>query len=98
MAGQIRITPDTMRERASQYTQQANNVEDIINTMQSLLETLQTEWEGSASEAYAERWNSDLKPSFVSAKELIDEIAEALTETARILEETDTTIATQFRG
>ena len=85
MANQIRITPDQMRERANQYRGEADTVNGVINKMDSLLGQLQAEWEGAAS-------------GFMKAEELIREIATALDSTARIVEETDTSIANQFRA
>ena len=46
MANQIRITPDQMRERANQYRAEADTVNGVINKMDSLLQQLQSEWEG----------------------------------------------------
>ena len=97
MANQIRITPDQMRERANQYRAEADTVNSVIAIMDSLLQQIQNEWEGSASESYAAR-NHDLTPGFMKAEELIREIAAALDSTAKIVEETDTSIANQFRG
>lgn len=97
MANQIRITPDQMRTRAGEYTRQANAVQDVITTMDGLLRALQGEWEGNASRAYAERFAA-LRPGFVKAKTLIDEISAALRATAQTLEETDNSIASQFRA
>ncbi len=97
MANQIRITPDQMRERANQYRVEAENVNGVINRMDTLLQQLQGEWEGSASESYAARYQ-ELKPSFMKAEELIREIAAALDSTAKIVEETDANIASQFRS
>lgn len=97
MANQIRMTPERMRARAGEYTTQANNLQTIITKMDALLKGLQSEWEGSASEAYAQRF-SELRPGFIKAKELIDEISTALKSTANIVEETDKNIASQFRG
>lgn len=94
-SGQIRMTPDTMRARAGEYRVESQNVEDVISKMDSLLETLLTEWEGSASEAYAAKFE-ELRPSFVQAKELIDDIATALDKTAESVEATDNAIANQF--
>lgn len=96
MANQIRMTPEKMRSRAGEYTNQANNLQQVINKMDSLLRELQSEWEGDASTAYAQRY-AELKPGFVKAKELIDEISTALKSTATIVEETDKNIANQFR-
>lgn len=97
MANQIRITPDQMRERANQYRAEADTVNGVIGKMDQLLGQLQEEWEGAASESYAERYN-ELKPSFMKAEELIREIASSLDSTAKIVEETDADIAGQFRG
>lgn len=97
MANQIRITPDQMRERVNQYRTEADTVQGVIQKMDSLLGQLQAEWEGAASESYAARYQ-ELKPGFMKAEELIREIAAALDSTARIVEETDTDIANQFRG
>lgn len=95
MAGQIRIGPDAMRGRAGEYRNQAEAVNGVISTMDALLSALQGEWEGAASVAYANRY-AELKPGFVKAEELINEIAAALDATARIMEETDSSIASQF--
>lgn len=97
MAGQIRITPEQMRARAGEYRGQADVVNGVIGQMDTLLGNLQSEWEGSASESYAARY-AELKPGFMKAEELIREIAAALDSTARIVEETDASIAAQFNG
>ena len=97
MANQIRITPDQMRSRANEYRTEADTVNGVISKMDSLLSALQGEWEGSASESYAQRY-AELKPGFVKAEELIREIAAALDSTANIVEQTDQDIASQFRA
>ncbi len=97
MANQIRITPDQMRSRAGQYRAEADNVNGVIRKMDSLLQQLQSEWEGAASESYAARY-LELKPGFQKAEELIREIATALDSTAKIVEQTDRDIASQLGG
>ena len=97
MANQIRITPDQMRSRANQYRTEADTVNGGIVKMDHLLGALQGEWEGAASESYAQRYN-ELKPGFLKAEELIREIAAALDSTANIVEQTDQDIAAQFRA
>lgn len=49
----------------------------------------------AASEAYAAKFE-ELRPSFVAAKDLIDDIAIALDKTAEAVESTDSQIASQF--
>lgn len=95
--GQIRMTPETMRSRAGQYRTQAENVDGVIKQMDALLKTLLTEWEGASSVAYNEKYAS-LRPGFVAAKNLIDDIALALDKTAQALENTDNSIAKQFKA
>lgn len=97
MAGQIRITPDTMRIRAGEYDGQAAAVGDVITKMDNLLNQLQSEWEGDASRAYAERF-AQLRPSFVNAQNLISEIATSLRNAAANIEQTDQSLASGFRG
>jgi len=97
MANQIRITPDQMRQRANDYRREADTVNGVITKMDTLLQQLQGEWEGSASESYAARYQ-ELKPGFMKAEELIREIATALDSTAKIVEQTDSEIANQFRA
>ncbi len=97
MSGVIRITPENMREKATQYKTQADNIQDVITKMDSLLGQLKSEWEGTASEAYEARFN-ELKPGFQASQELIVEISNALNSTAAHMEEVDANIASQFRG
>lgn len=96
MAHQIRITPSQMRSRANEYRVEAEHVQDVIGKMDALLSYLLGEWEGAASQAYAARF-SELRPGFVRARDLIDEIARALDNTALRLEETDAQIAAALR-
>lgn len=97
MANQIRITPEAMRARAAEYQQQSDIVGEVISSMDNLLTNLRSEWEGSASEAYEDKYH-DLRPGFEAMQELIAEICTALNKTADIVELTDSDIANQLRG
>lgn len=97
MTGQIRMTPDTMRARANEYRTEANNVNSVIAKMDALLSALQSEWEGNAADSYAARYE-ELKPAFVKAEDLINEIAKALDASANYMEESDQNIANSWRG
>ena len=94
MASQIRISPDQMRERANSYQTESGNVSEMIGRLDSLLQSLLGEWEGSASEAYRE----SLRPAFTQAEELLAEISKALNTTAQNMENVDESIASGFRG
>lgn len=94
----IRISPDQMRGRAGEFRNEAAMVGDSISAMDRLLGQLQEEWEGEASRSYAQRYQSELRPSFQKAQEMIDEIATALDRTAQEMQEMDQRIASGFRG
>ncbi len=98
MAGQIRISPDVMDQRAGEYRTRKSEVDDIIGRMDAMLGQLMSEWEGDAAMSYRDRWEGDLKPSFMRASDLIEEIAIALNKTAGILRDTDAQIASQLRA
>lgn len=97
MANQIRMTPETMRTRATEYGRQADTLKEVIRAMDNLLNQLQSEWEGAASESYAQKYE-ELKPGFQKAEQLIRDIQAALNKTAEIVENTDADIASQFRA
>ena len=94
----IRIDPDTMDMRVQEYRSEAEQVGQVISNMDRLLSQLQSEWEGSASQSYADRFNSDLRPSFMKAQELIEEIAKSLQKTAQLMREQDANIAAGFKA
>jgi WXG100 family type VII secretion target len=86
-----------MRPRASQFTTEANNLQSIIQKMDSLNNQLAGEWEGAAQQQFNARWNGDLKKSFNEAKDLIDQVSTALKNTATIIEDTDNKISNQLK-
>ena len=93
----IRIDPDTMNTRAGEYRTQAGEVENVIHSMDNLLWMLQNEWDGEASRSYIDRYNSDFKPSFQRARDLINEIAASLDNAAAKMREQDAMLAAGFR-
>ena len=96
MAGQIKMQPEVMRNRAKETDGQVEAMQNLIKAMDKLLQTLKGEWEGDAMAGYEERY-SKIKPSLSNAEALLQEIAHNLRATAQILEETDKNIASQFR-
>ena len=96
MAGQIRMTPDRMRQCSSEFRVCGQTFEDTIAKMQSLLNTLEGEWDGQACAEYVNQFNS-LKPSFNKMRNLIEDLSLQLNGTANAVEELDTTIASKFK-
>lgn len=96
MAGQIRLTPEQMRQRAGEVRTQGETFQDVINKMQNIINELQTEWEGEASRQFDQQFET-LKPSFNAMRQLIDDIGSQLDGTANALEQLDQDIASKFR-
>ena len=96
-SGQIRMTPETMRSRANEYRTQGEKVNEVIDSMDTLLNTLLDEWEGSAAAAYKEKFD-ELRPGFIKARDLIGDIADSLDKTATAIEQTDENIANAYRS
>ena len=92
---QIRITPETMRQRAASYHQQSETIQQVISTMDKLLRTLQDEWEGAASRAYVTEYNR-LRPGFVQAQDMAQTISDNLNKIANATERQDQEIAGQL--
>lgn len=89
----ISMTPEQMRTRATEYDNQGESVDNTIVAMDGLLSALQEEWQGKASEAYASKYENELKPAFKEAVVLIEEIAKSLRNAADVTEQTDDSIA-----
>lgn len=92
---QIRISPERMLERSKDYQTQAQNIEDVISKMTSLIGELQTEWEGAASRSFADQFN-ELKPSFENMHTLVETIARQLQETGNAMQQMDSEISKKF--
>ena len=81
MSGQIRMSPEQMRQRAGEVHAQGDTFDGVINKMQNIINVLQTEWEGQTSRAFAEQFDS-LRPSFEQMRQLIYDISTQLRDIA----------------
>ena len=75
--GQLRVTPEQLHGRATEYRAQGDAVESVIAKLDSLIGVLESEWEGNSAARYISQY-SDLRPSFVSMQQLISELASSL--------------------
>ena len=86
--GQLRVTPEQLHGRAAEYRAQASEVESVIGKLDSLIGTLEGEWEGNSAARYSAQY-SDLRPSFVSMQQLVTDLAAALDQEATKFAEAD---------
>lgn len=95
MKDKIRISPNEMRNRATEYRTEAGNIESVIRQLDKLLAQLEDEWEGKASQKFSEQYTK-LRPAFVNGKTLVNVIASQLDQVAKAMENLDTGLAGQF--
>ena len=86
--GQLRVTPEQLHERASEYRGQSTEVEGVIAKLDSLISALEHEWEGNSAARYMSQY-SDLRPSFVSMQQLITDLASSLDQEANKFDAAD---------
>ena len=96
MAGQIRLTPEQLHSRAGEFRTEGQNFADAIGKMQNLIGALQDEWEGQASQEFANQF-AQLRPSFDKVRDLVDDIAKQLDGTAEAVAQLDRDIAGKFK-
>lgn len=92
---QIRISPETMRGRAVEYSNHQETLDGLRSTLDTLLATLQEEWEGQATTSFAQQWG-DIRPSFENCSTLLDNIHTQLNSTADAMESLDAQISGQM--
>ena len=85
---QLRVTPEQLRERANEYRNQSEAMEEITQKLDNLISRLESEWEGVSAERYREQY-ADLRPGFVSMTELIADLAARLDKKAADYESVD---------
>lgn len=92
---QIRIAPETMRTRASEYLTKQENLDTLTAELDTLLATLEAEWEGAATVSFREQWEG-IKPSFTNCSTLLNDISGQLNSTADAMETLDAQISSQM--
>jgi WXG100 family type VII secretion target len=97
MSGQIRVTPAELYNMSSQYSQESGQVNEQVTRLNGMIDHLNSVWEGASSEAFAAQYE-ELKPSFIKMAELLQDISTQLSNTGKVLEDTDQQIASQIRG
>ena len=97
-ANVLRMSPDTMRQRAGEVRNQGDNVEQAISYLRRLIvDELPSEWEGAASRAFADQFLR-LEPAFKEMREIVYQVGTQLDQTANATESLDAEIASKFNA
>jgi WXG100 family type VII secretion target len=92
---QIRISPEQLRACSNTCKGYGNDCEDLIRKTQTLIDSLRDQWEGQASEKYAQQF-AELRPAFDRMRNLYEELSGQLDGTAQAMENLDQEIASKF--
>lgn len=95
MAGQIRVSPETLQTRAREYGKAANDITAILNNLQRLQDTLRSEWEGQAFQGFDSQFN-ELKPKVQNFADLMQQINTQLDKTAQAMQQHDQDLSRNF--
>lgn len=99
MAGTIKITPQELRDGASFLGEKLSAMSSEATALKGRLDTIASNWEGASQSAFMAGFNEDMWPVLnVKLPELINAIQKQLTETARVLEDTDDNISKSLRA
>ncbi len=89
----IQVTPDELRDKADDFRSNCEEQMDIIHDSANLLQELVDDgFEGATSQAFIEKFD-ELTPELEAAAKLLEEIAEALDQTAQNFEDLDSDMA-----
>lgn len=92
----IALSPEELESRSKDYATEAEKVREVIGNMDRLILSLESEWQGAASQSCVQRY-SDLKQGFQNTAELIQDIADGLHQSANAFREMDESVANAWR-
>lgn len=95
MSGQIRVSPEVLQSRAREYGNASQEITTLLNKLQSLQDTLRSEWEGAAFQGFDNQFNQ-LKPKVQNFAELMQQINTQLDKTAQAMQQNDQDLSRNF--
>lgn len=95
MAGQIRMTPEQLRNDAKRYGTSSAQIEAILTDLSNLQDKFRSEWEGKAFEHFDVQFEQ-LRPKVQQFSKLLEEIQGQLQTTANAVEQHDLELSRNF--
>ncbi|MCL2113902.1 MAG: WXG100 family type VII secretion target [Streptococcaceae bacterium] len=95
MMAQISVTPEELKSQAQVYVQAKEEIEQAIQKVNSMNNTIAEEWKGQAFQAYLEQYNQ-LHQSVVQFENLLESVNQQLNKYADTVAERDAQDAQSF--
>ena len=97
MAGQIRVTPDELRQRSAEYRRESEVIAQSISSLDNLISRLQNEFEGQTAQAFQQQYQ-DIRPHFVRGQEMTETLSQQTMQIAQNMEDADQQMASALRA
>lgn len=89
MAEIIRVSPDQLRDIASQLDGHRNEIEGLLETVISKVHGLQGEWTGLAEKDYMQVFDNEVPPMKPKIAQILEDMTQRLRRAADVLEQAD---------
>ncbi|HJT57917.1 MAG TPA: WXG100 family type VII secretion target [Ktedonobacteraceae bacterium] len=97
MSGRIMVTPEELQAASSQFNARAADLEQMLQSVQSQIESLRSTWQGQAAanfDALMAQWTQDVQ----GINQVLSQVSQHLSQASNSYSETDTTIARGFQA
>ncbi len=85
---EIVVSPERLESVARTFDEKKTETENLINTLRSTMDSLDSDWDGVAQNKFYAEWNAML-PKMNQFTDLLEEIASELRHIAQVFRETD---------
>jgi WXG100 family type VII secretion target len=99
MAERIMMTPSELDEAAQYLLIRKTTIDEEVTALNNKIQDIASRWEGDAQVTFITQFTEDILPFLTkNLPEVIEGIRLQLTESARVLRETDTGLASALAG
>ena len=84
----IQVTPETLREKATEIRTLKSEHDEVMNKMTNLIHALNEQWKGEAQTAFVSKYDR-MQSTFTNFSEMLDGYAKLIDASANELEMTD---------
>lgn len=92
----IKVTPDTLEEQGRSIVTMAENISEMMNTLNTTIETVSSEWDGLSQDAFYTSYQS-LQEALKSFPTTVDGIGNQIISAAKAFAETDSQLANAYK-
>lgn len=98
MAGQIRITPQELRDGSDYLAQRREECMEALNAIKQRVDEVTSNWEGAAQNSFVQTFEELYKQISEALPQTVEGIESMLDGAAQAMEDADESIAQAFNG